>query len=205
MNALKTDANGRPTMIREGGLVAAYQNHTGITLGASTWYRLCPSNNDAAVGTAPDTFDLQTLRGDIGTLDITGWFFKILSEGYKRTARVTEVNGDVITVDYMLAHRQPFTRNLPATLEYVLYPDVVLPMQINYSDDADDDMTVGFLNADNYAMTDGTVQTIESLAPGEAMEIPTHMVDRIVYEFPTYTAMAANPFSWGEIKKMGTS
>ena len=203
MNALKRDANHQLTKIREGGLIGARVSHSGIT--ADTWYRLCPNGNDAAVGTNPDTFDLQTLRSDIANHDIKGWFFKILTEGYKRTVRVSEANAAVVTVEYMLAMKRPTTENLPATLEYVLYPDMVLPMQINHSDDADDDMEVGFLNQDIFALADANITVIETLSPGEALEIPTDMVDRIVYNFPTYTAMAANPFSWGEIKKMGTS
>lgn len=190
MNSFSTDANQRPTIVREdlpiGGL------HAISSATADTWVRLLPHGNTAAIVTdKPTELNIGNLRADVLTLK--GWKLKILNPGRSLDYRII----DYVSPNIVLETGLDNYRTLPSgSIEYVLYPEVILPFGVTLHPDATDDVELGFAEEDAYSPS--RIVPFSYVQAGKFAYFQTKHVDKLFYRFPSVSGSFKGDMSWGE-------
>lgn len=189
---LLKDENYNVTQIRNGLGVSGYNTFSSVGNSDSQWTRLMPSGNDGALVSGEEKqLDLQTIRDDV--LDATGWNLYILNAGNFREHIITNVNGSVVTLENAV------NQNLPAAaVEYVLFPDVIVPFSITSMNAFIVD--VGLTTEDVLNPTGiKKIGMIPTASDSNAKQIvlPMNAIDKIFFKKNSGSAMNVS-LSWGE-------
>ncbi len=190
MSSFSTDANRRPTIVREdlpvGGL------HAISSATANTWVRLLPHGNTAAtVADKPTELNIGSLRADVLTLK--GWKLKILNAGRSLEYKIINYVSPNIVLEKSLDNYQTFAS---AAIEYVLYPEVILPFGVTLHPDATDDVELGFADEDAYSPSRIVPYTL--VQAGKLAYFQTKHVDKLFYRFPSVSGSFKGDMAWGE-------
>lgn len=190
MNSFSTDANKRPTIVREDLPVGGLYAISSATV--NTWVRLLPHGNTATTVTdKPKELNIGSLRADVLTLK--GWKLKILNAGRSLDYRII----DYVSPNIVLEDALDNYETLPSdSVEYVLYPEVILPFGVTLHPDATDDVELGFASVDAY--TPSRIVPYTLLEAGNLGYFQTKHVDKLFYRFPTVSDSFKGDMSWGE-------
>lgn len=190
MNSFSTDANQRATIVREdvpvGGL------HALSTATANTWVRFLPHGNDAQIVTdEPKQLNVGSLRADVLTLK--GWKLKILNAGRSLDYRIINYVSPNIVLEKGIDNYE----TLPSgSIEYVLFPEVILPLGVTLHPDATDDVELGFTDEDAY--TPSRILPYSFVQAGRFSYFQTKHVDKLFYRFPSVSGSFKGDMYWGE-------
>ena len=196
MSFYNRDANYVPGTIRAGNGIGGYLL-LGDTLTVNQWYRLMPNSNTGALVAGDDRkLNIGALRSDV--LEIEGWNLVLLNAGYQhqyiilnhdRAATEVELTLPINYADGMRAG------GLGSAIEFVMYPELLNPLGVNYSVGATDHIDIGVAREDLFVPT---VLKRDEIPPGELLMMNFERIDRIFYRFPAITTAAENNLGWGE-------
>ena len=189
-NFIATDDGNRLLPgLRAGTPVAGYYEIDTASTTADTWYRFFPSGSDAEkVTNNKKQINIGTLRSDMK--HINGWHLKTLNTEHVNTYVINGYNNDIADLSDDLKSELPNT-----AIEYVLYPRNIQTLNLNYSEDSEENIEVGYVVDDVISPADSDITTIGFIAPGGAIIIPATASDKVFYKF----AIVDDAFiSWGE-------
>lgn len=200
MGQFLIDANYNKTPILEGpprgGIVTITSTES------NDWHRLMPSQNTGVrITEVAGGADYERML-DLGynsPLPLAGWRLRILNAGYQQIFKVVKHNNDIVTLSAPIEHRE----TLPAAVEWVLFPDNILPITLHNLETTSGDgdtLTIGVLtDPKSYAVSDGNVVELDRLRSRESLSIPTNAGDQICYK--RGTALSGNneaEIAWSE-------
>lgn len=199
MSQYAKDSNYNVTPIRLGSPIGGY--YTPSSPAQNTWYRLMPESNTGAKVSGDDRqLEIGTLRSDVRNADITGWHLDILTQSYLDQFFIESYDAATgrATIDASRhgGNIETHIKRLPSTYDFVLYPELILPLAINYMSSATDDIEIGYVSDDVLNPTD--VVKLVTLSPGELLVLPVNRVDRVFYRFTASSPASDNAISWGE-------
>lgn len=190
MNSFSTDANHRQTMIREDLPIGGFHAISSAT--ANTWVRLLPHGNDASTVTNESKqLNIGNLRDDV--LSLKGWKVKILNAGRAEELLIVDYESPNI----ILQDAPDYADTLPSgSIEYVLFPEVILPFGATLHPDATDDVELGFTSEDAYIPS--RIVPYKLVKAGDREIFQTKHIDKLFYRFPTVDTTFRGDVFWGE-------
>jgi len=202
MSQYAIERNDRVTNIRLGSIVGGYYRPPS-GLQANTWHRLMPqSDSGAKVSGDNRQLNIGTLRSDLRNADIIDWHVKVLTAGYEDHFVIE--NYDAVTGYAKMnaslhgGNIETHIDRLPASYDFVLYPELLNEFCINYMGTATDTLEIGYVAKDVLNPSATEVIKLTELSPGQLVTIRSRSIDKVFYRFPTFTTSAANDISWGE-------
>ena len=195
------DSNYRVTGIRKG--LAIGGNFDPGTLTADTWYRLMPSDDGGAkaastVEHSERTLNIGTVRADVVNAILTDWVLKILNVGYQREFEVESHDAATATSVHLRLISAVQTvvdfKNLPAAIEWVMYPPLLNPIVVNVS--GAQNVEFGYIQK---VIDDYTISRVDSLGvvePGKSLVFPYSDLDKLVFKYATLDTTSR--LAWGE-------
>ena len=191
---LKRDRNYSPSFTRNGPPISAILSLAASDITANSWYRLCPSGN-AATKTSKTELALGTLRSDVTPGDFHNWELKILNAGYRQSLVVNDIDSSGgCKFKKEIEHYD----TLPASVQWVLYPDLVFPLSVMIDQRSASDADLGWLSEDTYSIANANVRLIQRLEDEShqmGVMIMTSQPDRICYRFAN---SGSQIIIWGE-------
>ena len=193
MNTFKQDANYNLTSIRGGSAIGGKYDPSGLT--ANTWYRMVPSGNTAqkVASTEPNyrqKLNLgNPLRADITNANLTGWRLKILNTGYQEGPHIiSENSGGIVTLQSPIKHFDA----LPASVEYVIYPEVLNPLVVHCR--GANAVEFGRSEDEGYSLS--KVDSLGDVETGEKLIFPYENLDTLCFRYATVGN--TDRLVWGE-------
>ena len=199
MSQYAKDSNYNLTHIREGAIVGGFYTPPSDQV-ANTWYRLAPSGTGQKVSGDNRKLDIGTLRSDIRHSDILGWHLKVLTASYLDHFVVGGFDAATgyATIDPSQhgGNIETHISRLPSSYAFVLYPELLLPLVINYDSQASDHIIIGYVAEDVESPSD--VVTLAELRAGHSLILPNTSIDKVFYSFAGVSGIANSQISWGE-------
>lgn len=194
--AFAYDANGNPTMVREGDPIGGYltpETPSPGVGGSVAWYRLMPQGNTASVDQDnPRQLNIGGLRSDIEAVD--GWNLVILNTGYYEHHKIVSHDGNAVQLDQAMQHHRHH-KDTPIAIAWVMFPSIDVPLSITYFADpsaADNKLMIGVAKTEVYAPTP---KEYIKVANGQMLIMNTQQLHKIFY---SNAGHANDRISWGE-------